>query len=76
MENPPAFPTRYRNREDDLIYEDGMSLRDYAALQALNGIIIKSSRSMDETSKSDLIKEAFEYADEYLRIREESNEQG
>ena len=67
----PAFPTpRY------VAVRDGMSLRDWFAGQALNGMLSYSRNdaggSWYSTSETDAARAAYEYADAMLAARKES----
>lgn len=63
MSNIPAFPRPSRG-------QDGMTLLDYFAGQAITGLIQNNS---DATYK-ELAHDAYRIADEMLRMGEKSNE--
>lgn len=66
----PAFPTSYEVRIRGIIevhYADGMTLRDYFAAKAMNGLCSYSEYS---GSKGSIAKYAYELADAMLAERE------
>lgn len=74
----PAFPCEQRHTEhrdgrwmDRWIPEGGMSLRDYFAGQAMNGMLASDS-SVDRTAvvKSTWAQVAYEFADAMLKVRQ------
>ncbi len=73
MDNPPAFPAKQFDEDGEEMFYPGMRLRDYAALQALKGTLANPGRDKDRTKREE-IQEAIEYADEYLRVREEEDD--
>lgn len=62
LENPPAFPVSWPDASPTM----GMSLRDYFAGQALEGILTTNPQGL---STADLAKEAYQYADAMLKAR-------
>lgn len=73
-ENPPAFPCAASSPMGDTIYQDGMSLRDWFAGQAICGLL----RATDPTGKGPddiphMVEVAFIFADAMLAQREKSN---
>jgi hypothetical protein len=49
-----------------------MTLRDYFAAQAMQGIIASISRSFNELSRSEVASDAYSMADAMLAAREEA----
>lgn len=82
-ENPPAFPrTESRNSEGPVCIQDstarivsvgGMTLRDYFAGQALEGLIASQDEvegaTTHEQVRSAVVKAAYGYADAMLKER-------
>jgi len=62
MKNPQAFPTH----PDGALINDGMTLRDYFAARAMQGLVSKSSYDF-----TDIAKCAYLIADAMLKAREE-----
>ena len=70
----PAFPTEVEyNREDmtNLYHEEGMSLRDYFAGQAMQSIIKYGSAYSE---KNIIARYAYEYADAMLEARDANSD--
>ncbi|WP_316392193.1 hypothetical protein [Citrobacter farmeri] len=72
-----AFPRQqweYDGHNNVLQYqEDGMTLRDYFAAKAMQGILVNAERNEFSFGKVDEIaSKAYELADAMLRAREES----
>jgi hypothetical protein len=65
MNNPPAFP-QYPSNFDPLTH--GMTLRDYMAAKAMQGIC--ASEPSMEWSSDRLAAEAYDLADAMLKARE------
>jgi hypothetical protein len=61
----PAFPEMNPNR---LNPNPGMTLRDYFAAKAVQGMVANPEMTGDR--KVDIVREAYEFADEMLRARE------
>ena len=63
----PAFPFEHRNPagDDVLVWEEGMSLRDWFAGQALNGMLANGAN----TKYKDVAVFAYHYADEMIEER-------
>ena len=81
MNNPPAFPRPYSEdaflEETDYLAQDGMSLRDYFAAQALTGAQIwdavingKNAEFANENGVDQLAKVAYAVADAMLKARD------
>lgn len=78
-DDSPAFPTPYVNEFDKqttvIGFQDGMTLRDYFAAKALQGMLANShccpnKGNWQENSRpSDVAMAAFEYADAMLAER-------
>lgn len=64
VENPPAFPLT----DSKTFANDGMTLRDYFAGQALAGYIANSNDKSD-MSKSDIAADCYGLADAMLKER-------
>ncbi|HDR9165782.1 TPA: hypothetical protein QDB28_006259 [Burkholderia vietnamiensis] len=64
----PAFPVTFENstRADGF----GMSLRDYFAAKAMQGMLANTDMTGDR--KVDIVREAYGFADEMLRARGEA----
>ncbi len=67
MNNPPAFPNE--NNAGNIWNDKGMSLRDYFAAHAMQGIC--ASGPSLEWSSDRLAAEAYDLADAMLKAREE-----
>jgi len=63
MKNPQAFPTH----PDATLSCDGMTLRDYFAAKAMQGLLACAS---GDGTKESYAKWAYEYADAMLKARE------
>ena len=65
----PAFPIAFRMNDKQVILEDGISVRDYFAGQALAGLLASGEDSIDaETNAHD----AYIIADAMIKARETS----
>lgn len=80
IENPPAFPqhdtsTVVENYKDVTYRSQGMSLRDYAQIKAMQALITANYTIDQDGGRdvifdfTDLVKEAGIYADEFLKDR-------
>lgn len=82
-ENPPAFPCKVSNQNPDGSYQTGhyewqqagMTLRDYFAAEALQGILAANAPIYGtETSMPNVYEircnEAMKYANQMLKVRE------
>jgi hypothetical protein len=66
----PAFPTKaYDLERQTLVREEGMTLRDYFAAKAMQGIISTNTSFLHNPEQ--LAKKAFEFADAMLKAREQ-----
>ena len=65
-ENPHAFAFAHSNFNDEWVTSQGMTLRDYFAAQALQGLI--ASDAHDGTFLSNAM-DAYQYADMMLKAR-------
>jgi len=64
----PAFPKKaYRDQELYFHDQGGMSKRFYAACAAMNGILSNPVVINNELSKTKIVADAYEFADELLR---------
>ena len=68
MNNPPAFPSSVDDGET-VKYMLGMSLRDYFAAKAMQGLYAKGN--FPTGIMFDTAKEAYQMADEMLKAREQ-----
>jgi hypothetical protein len=69
MNNPPAFPTnQYANGISPSGFDTGMTLRDYFAAKAMQGIM--ASGIYPTGIMFDTAKEAYEMADAMMNARE------
>lgn len=71
MSGGPAFPSQFQNEHGVLFHDQGMSLRDYFAAQALNGILSgpASRDGVPMTEWFDAPEVAYKLADKMLAIR-------
>ena len=60
MNNPPAFPIHWEN------HHQGMSLRDYFAAKAMQGLLSSDVNAPLET----FAKQSYEVADAMMKARE------
>jgi hypothetical protein len=68
MNNPPAFPTyEYQESYGQMMAVGGMTLRDYFAAKAMQGI----QTSKSSTDDYHIAKYAYKLADEMLKARKE-----
>ena len=67
----PAFPIVASSLE--YIYVSGMTLRDYFAAKAMQGMISRTSWGIEDDA-GDIAGEAYGYADAMLAEREKDNE--
>jgi hypothetical protein len=61
--NPPAFPIA-----DNTVYETGMTLRDYFANSAMQGIL--SNNELNPLNPNYYVETAYQIADAMLKQRE------
>ncbi len=68
MKDEPAFPCQREgvNNEASIVYYSGMTLRDYFASKAMNGLI---SMGGNQGTPQECAKYAYEYADAMLEER-------
>lgn len=64
----PAFPASYYTDDGEWAKRDGMTLRDYFAAKAMQGLLADHSNNM---YIEDLVKLAYEYADAMLKARKQ-----
>ena len=67
MNNPPAFPS---DAVKDPFDRSGMTLRDYFAAKAMQGMVANPSYSINDWSKRDIAIQSYEMADAMLKARE------
>ena len=65
----PAFPYRDEDGEGGFDQYSGISMRDWFAGQALNGIIAHPGMEPDDASKKGCAMLAYEYADAMIAER-------
>ena len=65
QKKPNAFP--YSGVGDDMNYSQGMTLRDYFAAKALNGLL--AHHASDSHSDKEIVCQAFNMADAMLEAR-------
>ena len=73
LSNPPAYPTQRESGSGYIYVEEGMVLRDNAALKFANGYISGSLDVIGHGMNFDMkniVKLSFEFADEFLKQRE------
>jgi hypothetical protein len=72
MNNPPAFPTTMHNYGDGKYASHGMTLRDYFAAKAMQGLIASPRGTPDGSDATDeyYAKCAYIMADAMLKARE------
>jgi hypothetical protein len=67
----PAFPTKvYDVEREQLVREEGMTLRDYFAAKAMQGIMSDPSEAQPYTNDQ-LAQWAYQVADAMLKARDE-----
>jgi len=67
MNDIPAFPVLIVDRPKELIQYNGMTLRDYFAAKALQGILTDAEIAMGISEIAEL---AYKYADAMMKARE------
>ena len=78
MNNPPAFPTSHEEPDDynghnnskKTVIDQGMTLRDYFAAQALQGMNARDSYDSGQARPEQRAKLAYIEADAMLKARE------
>jgi hypothetical protein len=65
MKNDPAFPT-----ETPLGFEDGMSLRDYFAAKAMQGLITQFAHGFEPDTVDGFSAISYRIADSMMEARE------
>lgn len=69
----PAFPCEnIRTPNGGVIVSDGMTLRDYFAAKAMQGMAASAEHCSDGWAHSDIAVQAYELADAMLRARGEA----
>lgn len=77
MNNPPAFPVLIVDRPEELTHFNGMTLRDYFAAKALQGMFANPDDGHEnyDLSYEDYVKEiarcSYKMADAMLAAREQ-----
>lgn len=69
MNNPPAFPHTVEYKGSDcggIVPHGGMSLRDYFAAKAMQGLLARTSTSNGDV----IVKDSYALADAMLKARE------
>jgi hypothetical protein len=65
-----AFPLVIQLEDPfEVLYETGMTLRDYFAAKAMQGMIARTNRGVED-DPSDISNEAYGYADAMIKARE------
>lgn len=72
----PAFPLprhtrKYCDKTNDYIQDDGMTLRDYFAAKAMQGLLANSEV---QATHAEFAAESYKMADAMLKAREVGNE--
>lgn len=67
MNNPPAFPVLIVDRPEELTHFNGMTMRDYFAAKALQGLL--SNRNA-EAAIDEFAAKSYRMADAMLAARE------
>jgi hypothetical protein len=70
MNNPPAFPTTMHNYGDGKYASHGMTLRDYFAAKAMQGVISGCAARGEVLIYSELAGLSYDIADAMLEARE------
>jgi len=75
MNNPPAFPTTMHNYGDGKYASHGMTLRDYFAAKAMQGLLagnLSTLQGLDKSFQSDgsISDIAYKMANAMLKARE------
>jgi hypothetical protein len=69
-ENPPAFPTQWDSRhQPESTTEFGMTLRDYFAAKAMQGLLTSPQMYEDVNDNKSCAKRAYDIADAMLAER-------
>ena len=71
MDNSPAFPVMFTERDDALCKSEGMTLRDYFAAKAMSGYaqqILADGRLNEEILRT-IAGASYELADAMLKAR-------
>ena len=74
MNNPPAFPTyEYQEKYGQMMAVGGMTLRDYFAAKAMQGLIASPRGTPDGSGATDVYyaKCAYLVADAMMNVREQ-----
>ena len=69
MNNPPAFPHTVEYKGSDcggIVPHGGMTLRDYFAAKAMQGLLARTSTSNGDV----IVKDSYALADAMLKARE------
>jgi hypothetical protein len=70
MNNPPAFPVQSVYIEDQETNSRGMSLRDYFAARAMQGMLAGLLAYGHDIMWDEIAKDAYRQADAMLKARE------
>jgi hypothetical protein len=72
-DNPKAFPLPHFEQNGKFFYQDGMTLRDWFAGQAMAALITKSPPTFEPSGATHLVRltatGAYDYADAMLAAR-------
>ena len=66
----PAFPASYYTDDGQWAKRDGMSLRDYFAAKAMQGLLVATVTPITVWSQDDVAETAYNMADAMLKARE------
>jgi hypothetical protein len=72
MNNPPAFPTNIHNYGDGKYGSQGMTLRDYFAAKAMQGLLAGLLAYGHDIMWDEVAKDAYRQADAMLAAREKA----
>lgn len=70
MNNPPAFPVQSVYIEDQETNSRGMTLRDYFAAKAMQGLLRQYPDHLMNSPANEVACDAYSMADAMLKVRE------
>jgi hypothetical protein len=78
MNNPPAFPTSHEEPDDynghnnskKTVIDQGMTLRDYFAAQAMQALLRQYPDHLMNSPASEVASDAYSMADAMMKARE------
>ena len=68
MKNPPAFPLHPEHWQEE---NQGMTLRDYFAAQAMQALLRQYPDHLMNSPASEVASDAYSMADAMMKVREE-----